>query len=138
MTDDSELKSEDGIIDFGSARKRLSGSRKFDWLRDVKRYLQKNYKKMYDHNNKEYNRLWQMYVDIEEEIDERNLPPLNLPNELEYPCVFDHMLKKMQVNYTEWHKREFKIFCEMMEETIVKIDDYIKNYEEQLSDDREG
>ena len=100
MTDDSELKSEDGIIDFGSARKRLSGSRELDWLRDVKRDLQKNYKKMYDHNNKEYNRLWQMYVDIEEEIDERNLPPLNLPNELEYPCVFDHMLKKMQVIYT--------------------------------------
>ena len=110
------------IVDFGEFSKKRSDKHDIDWLREEKRDLQKNYKQMFDIYNPDFGRLWQLYVDIEEKIENRGLPPIGLPYEIDYPGTYIYWLDHLTENYTEWHKREFNKFCEMMEKTIEMIE----------------
>ena len=118
------------VVDFGEFSKNRSEKHEIDWLRDVKRELQKNYRKMFDGNNPEFDYLWQMYVDIDGNLEDQGLPPIGLPEDMDYPFNYLYQLDHLTENYTQWHKREFKRYCEMMEDTIEKIDEYIRRYDE--------
>ena len=96
------------IVDFNEFKNKRSETSEIDWLREVKRELQKNYRKMFDGNNPEFEYLWQMYVDIDE----------NLEN---FKEVCNKYLVNKKVEYDK-----FKIECNVIQEKSRKVID-LKN-----------
>ncbi|MCR5542625.1 MAG: hypothetical protein K6F55_00625 [Eubacterium sp.] len=101
------------------------------WLRDYKRKLKADYRKMFNGmaGGNIFNELWQGYVDINPNLIEAGLPPIDIPDEMDYTIWVEYLLNKETGNYTKWYKSKFKEFCEQMQETIATIEKYIEDYD---------
>lgn len=95
------------------------------WLRDIKNDIKANYRQMYNSRNPRYASLWEQYVSINPLLIEQGLPPIDIPDEMDFPFREDYFIKHLTENYTQWYKRENKQFCEMMVKTIAVIEEYL-------------
>lgn len=92
------------------------------WLQKFRNNLQKKYKKMFYPNGKEFNELWEMYVDNYFKAKEIGLIILE---ESEYPIFIDNFLDNNSNDFTKSHKKKYKEFCEKMINTIKTIDVFL-------------
>lgn len=96
------------------------------WLINVKNDMKKNYKQMFNSNNKMYNHLWEQYVEIENRLITEGFQPIGIPDEMDFPLFEEYFISQLTENYTQWYKKSFNDFCEQMLETINKIEKYIE------------
>ncbi len=102
------------------------------WLRVFRNKLKKNYKKMFDMDNPEFNNLWQMYVDNYFKAKEIGL---DIPMEDDYPLNINYYISDTDYNnYTDYHKDKFVEFCKLMEEAIEIIDAYLADVSDMPKD----
>ena len=61
---------------------------------------------------------------------EANKPPIDIPNEMDFPMPEEYFLNHITENYTQWYKRKNREFCDMMKKTIEAIEDYLEEYKD--------
>lgn len=96
---------------------------KYIWLYKFNNELKLNYKKMFYPNNKEYDYMWQKYVDIYIQCKKIGL---NIPEETEFPVYLSIIYNTQYNNYTTYYKSQYKKFCTKMKNTINTIDLFLK------------
>ena len=97
------------------------------WVYKFKKELENNYKKMFYPKIKEYNSLWEIYVENYFKLKEIGLI---IPEETEYPLYIDYFIMDTGYkNHTQYYKDKYNEFCKEMEHTILIIDNYLKEKE---------
>lgn len=96
------------------------------WLIRINNDLKENYRKMFNIYSEDFDRLWEQYVEINYVLVKKGYPPINIPDEMDYPMETEYTLKNITDNYTAWHKKKHREFCTQMINTIKIIDDYIE------------
>ena len=96
-----------------------------NWLKRINDDFKNNYKKMFNIYSEDFDRLWEQYVEINYILEEKGYPPINIPDEMDYPMEAEYLLKNITDNYTSWYKRKYAEFCNQIINTTKIIDDYI-------------